>query len=74
MSKTVLRVLDKRKIQLFRLENMSEQAPNPDSRVTLGSDRDVLGQRRVQLDWRLSDLGHGKYYKITGDRRSRTTP
>ncbi len=36
----------------------SEQAPNPDSRVTLGEARDALGQRRVRLDWRLSELNH----------------
>ena len=56
LKKRVLRVLDKSSIQLFHLANMSEQAPNPDSRVTLGSDRDVLGQRRVHLNWRLSDI------------------
>ena len=33
-----------------------EQAPNPDSRVVLSADRDELGQRRANLDWRLSDL------------------
>jgi choline dehydrogenase-like flavoprotein len=32
---------------------MSEQAPNPDSRVTLSEETDALGQRRVKLDWRL---------------------
>jgi choline dehydrogenase-like flavoprotein len=36
----------------------SEQAPNRDSRVTLGEDRDALGQRRCRLDWRLSELNH----------------
>ncbi|MBA2665907.1 MAG: GMC family oxidoreductase [Trueperaceae bacterium] len=33
-----------------------EQAPNPDSRVTLGDDRDALGQRTTRLDWRLNEL------------------
>lgn len=33
-----------------------EQAPNPDSRILLGDDRDELGQRKVCLDWRLSAL------------------
>lgn len=33
-----------------------EQAPNPNSRVTLSRERDGLGQRRAVLDWRLSDL------------------
>jgi choline dehydrogenase-like flavoprotein len=32
----------------------SEQAPNPDSRITLVDDRDEAGVRRVALDWRLS--------------------
>lgn len=34
----------------------AEQAPNPESRVRLGGQRDALGQRRIDLDWRLSDL------------------
>ncbi len=33
-----------------------EQALNPDSRVTLGADRDRFGLRRAALDWRLSAL------------------
>jgi choline dehydrogenase-like flavoprotein len=35
---------------------MSEQAPNPQSRVTLGEERDALGMRRSVLDWRLTEL------------------
>ena len=34
----------------------SEQAPNPQSRVTLAKERDELGLRRVQLDWQLTEL------------------
>jgi choline dehydrogenase-like flavoprotein len=34
----------------------AEQAPNPDSRVTLGAERDALGLPRARLDWRLSPL------------------
>lgn len=34
----------------------AEQAPNPNSRVLLGDQRDALGLRRLQLDWRLSDI------------------
>lgn len=33
-----------------------EQQPNPNSRVKLGSERDAFGQRRVQLDWRLTEV------------------
>jgi choline dehydrogenase-like flavoprotein len=33
----------------------TEASPNPDSRVTLGSEIDALGQRKVVLDWRLNE-------------------
>lgn len=33
-----------------------EQAPNPESRVTLSAERDALGNRRADLDWRLSEI------------------
>ena len=33
-----------------------EAAPNPDSRVTLGEDRDAFGLSRVALDWRISEI------------------
>ena len=33
-----------------------EQSPNPHSRVTLGFELDCLGQRRAQVDWRLTAL------------------
>lgn len=34
----------------------AEQAPNPESRVSLSGDLDATGMPRVTLDWRLSDL------------------
>ena len=33
----------------------SEQAPNPDSRVTLNGEKDAVGMPRIQLDWRLQE-------------------
>jgi choline dehydrogenase-like flavoprotein len=33
-----------------------EQAPNPDSRITLSDELDRLGMQKVQLDWRMGDL------------------
>ncbi|MEW9625572.1 FAD-dependent oxidoreductase [Rhodanobacter geophilus] len=33
-----------------------EQAPNPDSRVSLSRERDALGQRKLRIDWRLTEL------------------
>ena len=35
-----------------------EQAPNPSSRVALSDQIDGLGQRRVVLDWQLTDLDY----------------
>ncbi len=34
----------------------AEQAPNPDSRVTLTGERDALGMPRLALDWRFRDI------------------
>jgi choline dehydrogenase-like flavoprotein len=38
------------------LITIAEQAPNPDSRVTLSDERDAFGQRKARLNWQLSDL------------------
>jgi choline dehydrogenase-like flavoprotein len=40
----------------FSLETVVEPTPLPDSRVTLGTERDALGMPRVRVDWRLGDL------------------
>ncbi len=39
----------------FDVLHASEMAPNPSSRVTLTSERDVLGLPMVSLNWALSD-------------------
>jgi choline dehydrogenase-like flavoprotein len=38
------------------LDGVFEQAPNPDSRITLSDEFDALGQRRAKLDWRFTEL------------------
>lgn len=43
------------------LDGVFEQAPNPDSRITLSADRDALGQRRARLDWRFTELDWRTY-------------
>jgi choline dehydrogenase-like flavoprotein len=40
----------------FALEFHGEQAPNPDSRLTLSLDRDALGMPRLRADWRACAL------------------
>jgi len=37
------------------ITSMIEQSPNPDSRITLDTEQDRFGLRKVKLDWRLSD-------------------
>ena len=40
------------KANIFSIDFHAEQEPNPDSRITLLSDRDALGLQRVRVDWR----------------------
>jgi choline dehydrogenase-like flavoprotein len=43
------------------LHGFFEQAPNPDSRITLGRECDVLGQPEAAVDWRLTALDRHTY-------------
>ena len=43
-------------LEYATLVTRMDQAPNPDSRVTLSSARDELGMPRVDLDWKLSPI------------------
>lgn len=45
----------KRRIKALTLRCFGEQLPNPDSRVSLGTERDALGMPRLRLDWRLTE-------------------
>ncbi len=49
------------------LNGVFEQAPNPDSRIELSDELDILGQRKVRLDWRLTDLDR-RTYRATAQR------
>lgn len=40
----------------FELDIRIEQSPNPDSRVTIGREKDALGVPRANLHWALTDL------------------
>lgn len=55
-----MRIMNKlfkaRKFEVFLLNHMVEQVPNPNSRVSLGNEHDAFGQNRVRLDWRLSPI------------------
>lgn len=43
-------------IRLIKVIQGMEQAPNPDSRVLLSTEKDALGLNRSKLDWRLLDI------------------
>jgi choline dehydrogenase-like flavoprotein len=44
--------------EVLALRVQAEQAPNPDSRITLGDHNNRLGFRTPTLDWRLSQKDH----------------
>lgn len=43
-------------VRLHLVKNVMEQAPNPESRVVLGQDRDQLGCPRIALRWSLTGI------------------
>jgi choline dehydrogenase-like flavoprotein len=56
LKKRLRRLVIKKRVHYFVLENMSEQAPNYNSRVVLGQDRDRNGLSRANLDWQLTTI------------------
>ncbi len=57
--------------QAYQLNTRMEQAPNPDSRITLGSERDALGVPKVSLHWQLTALDKysiRKIYELIGQQ------
>ncbi|MGF6709334.1 choline dehydrogenase-like flavoprotein [Luteibacter sp. W1I16] len=61
------KVADRPTVRSDRVELVGffEQAPHRDSRVTLGTDTDGLGLRRVRVDWRLDDLDRHTWRTMT---------
>lgn len=59
----------------YHLNTRQEQAPNPDSRVTLSTEKDALGMPRARLDWQMTDLDKRSmrtFYHILGREMGRT--
>ncbi len=50
------KVMSRPGVDVFIFANMSEQVPNPHSRVFLGEEKDIFGQNRAYLDWRVTEL------------------
>lgn len=57
----------------FLLNTMSEQSPDPESRVTLSREKDRLGQNRIRLNWKMnsSDIRSIRRYEEILDRELR---
>jgi choline dehydrogenase-like flavoprotein len=47
---------NERRFKMFQLFYQTEQAPHPDNRLTLTSERDVLGCQKLELHWRWRDI------------------
>jgi choline dehydrogenase-like flavoprotein len=72
---TARRPVLSRSPRFFNLATRQEQAPNPDSRVTLSTERDALGMPRAKLDWQLTELDKSSirtYYKLLGQEFGRS--
>jgi choline dehydrogenase-like flavoprotein len=58
----------------FQLKTRVEQSPNPDSRITLLTERDELGMQRAQLHWALTPLEKYSirtFYELVGQQVGR---
>ena len=47
---------EKQRFSQFEVFYQIEQAPDPNNRVTLGAERDFLGQNKVEIHWRLNPI------------------
>jgi choline dehydrogenase-like flavoprotein len=63
----------KSRLNKYSVHYHAEQAPDPQSRVYLGDERDVFGMRRLEVDYRISDLDIQSIYRahILIDRQLR---
>ena len=62
--------------RFFHLTTRQEQAPNPDSRITLSTEKDALGMPRAKFDWRVTDLDKHSirtFYQLLGREMGRTS-
>lgn len=48
------KLIDRRTALRYVIANMTEQVPNPESRISLGPERDALGLPRLKLNWQVT--------------------
>lgn len=71
-------------IKKTRVSIIGEQAPNPESRVTLSDEVDIFGQRKLQLNWKITQedldsiesasLIYGSQFALRGSMRLKLIP
>ncbi len=57
--------------RMFEFQTRIEQAPNPNSRITIGPEKDELGVPRANLHWQLTELDKRsirRIYQIIGQQ------
>jgi choline dehydrogenase-like flavoprotein len=60
--------------QVFQMFTRQEQAPNPESRIELGAEKDELGMPRANLRWKFTPLDKRSirtYYELLGQEMGR---
>lgn len=51
-------------VATYRVNFVTEQAPQRGSRIKLGSELDALGQRKLEVDWGFAELDHYSIAKV----------
>ncbi len=67
-------LIDHSQIKVYSMHTRLEQAPNPDSRISLSDEKDALGMPRTKLDWQLSALDKHSirsFYQTVGEEAGR---
>jgi len=55
---------EKLRFSNFEIFYQIEQAPDPNNRVTLGAERDFLGQHKVEVHWRLNPIDIDNVHRV----------
>lgn len=67
-------LIDHSQIKMYSMHTRLEQAPNPNSRISLSDEKDALGMPRTKLDWQLSELDKHSirtFYETLGEEAGR---
>lgn len=67
-------LIDHSKLKTYGMNTRLEQAPNPNSRISLSREKDALGVPRTKLDWQLTELDKHSirsFYETVGQEAGR---